>query len=41
MTTNEDDVVDLLLTTSTHTDILFFTNKGKAYRLKIVNTKLV
>ena len=33
MTTNEDDVVDLLLTTSTHTDILFFTNKGKAYRL--------
>ena len=34
MTTNEDDVVDLLLTTSTHTDILFFTNKGKAYRLR-------
>lgn len=34
MTTNTDDVVELLLTTSTHTDILFFTNFGKVYRLR-------
>ena len=34
MTTNEEDVVDLILTTKTHTDILFFTNIGKVYRLR-------
>ncbi|MBE6124165.1 MAG: DNA gyrase subunit A [Erysipelotrichaceae bacterium] len=34
MTTNEADVVDLILTTKTHTDILFFTNVGKVYRLR-------
>ena len=34
ITTNEDDVVDNLLVTSTHTDILFFTNYGKVYRLR-------
>ena len=34
MTTHDDDVVDLMLTTSTHTDILFFTNFGKVYRLR-------
>lgn len=34
MGTNEDDFVEHLLTTSTHDTILFFTNKGKVYRLK-------
>jgi DNA gyrase subunit A len=34
ITTNEDDIVDNLLVTSTHTDILFFTNYGKVYRLR-------
>ncbi|HZG72928.1 MAG TPA: DNA gyrase C-terminal beta-propeller domain-containing protein, partial [Chondromyces sp.] len=34
MGTNEDDLVEHLLTTSTHDTILFFTNKGKVYRLK-------
>ncbi|KHD85009.1 DNA gyrase subunit A [Heyndrickxia ginsengihumi] len=34
MGTNEDDFVEHLLTTSTHDTILFFTNKGKAYRKK-------
>lgn len=34
MGTNEDDFVELLSTTSTHDTILFFTNKGKVYRLK-------
>lgn len=34
ITTNEDDVVDNILVTSTHTDILFFTNYGKVYRLR-------
>ncbi|KKB37481.1 DNA gyrase subunit A [Bacillus thermotolerans] len=34
MGTNEDDVVEQLMTTSTHDTILFFTNKGKVYRLK-------
>lgn len=34
MTTHEDDFVEHLLTTTTHHTILFFTNKGKVYRLK-------
>lgn len=34
ITTNEDDIVDNILVTSTHTDILFFTNYGKVYRLR-------
>lgn len=34
MGTNEHDFVEQLLTTSTHDTILFFTNKGKVYRLK-------
>lgn len=34
MGTNENDFVEQLLTTSTHDTILFFTNKGKVYRLK-------
>ena len=34
MATNNDDVVDRMLVTSTHTDVLFFTNKGKVYRLR-------
>lgn len=34
MGTNEDDFVEHLITTSTHDTILFFTNKGKVYRLK-------
>ncbi|MDD3383366.1 MAG: DNA gyrase subunit A [Bacilli bacterium] len=34
MTTHNDDVVDKMLITSTHTDILFFTNYGKVYRMR-------
>ncbi|SFP90472.1 DNA gyrase subunit A [Salibacterium halotolerans] len=34
MGTNDDDFVEHLFTTSSHQTILFFTNKGKAYRLK-------
>ncbi|MBH9967987.1 DNA gyrase subunit A [Rossellomorea oryzaecorticis] len=34
MGTTGDDFVEHLLTTSTHDTILFFTNKGKAYRAK-------
>ncbi len=33
--TKEEDVVTHLLTTSTHSDLLFFTNRGKAYQLKM------
>ena len=33
--TKEEDVVTHLLKTSTHSDLLFFTNKGKAYQLKM------
>ncbi len=32
MKTKESDVVDLIVHTNTHTDILFFTDKGKVYR---------
>ncbi len=34
MSTNEDDFVEHLITTSTHDTILFFTNRGKVYKTK-------
>lgn len=34
LTTKEDDYVDSLFVTSTHSMILFFTNKGRVYKLK-------
>lgn len=34
MAVNEDDVVDLLITMSTHDYLLLFTNYGKVYRIK-------
>lgn len=34
MTTNEEDFVQNLITMTTHDYILFFTNKGKVYRIK-------
>ena len=34
MSVNEDDVVDFLLTMSTHDYLLMFTNLGKVYRIK-------
>ena len=34
MSTKEDDVVSKVFITSTHNDLLFFSSKGKAYRLK-------
>jgi DNA gyrase subunit A len=34
MKTNEDDLVDMLVHTKTHTDILFFSNFGKVYRIR-------
>lgn len=34
MGTNDDDFVEHLFTTCTHHTLLFFTNKGKVYRLK-------
>jgi len=34
MSTNEEDFVDHMLNLSTHDYIMFFTNKGKVYRLK-------
>jgi len=34
MTTNEEDAIEHLINLSTHDYILFFTNKGKVYRLK-------
>ncbi|WP_142413721.1 DNA gyrase subunit A [Hathewaya massiliensis] len=35
MTTKEDDFVENVFITSTHNNILFFTNKGRAYTLKV------
>lgn len=35
LSTKEEDVVTHLLTTSTHSDLLFFTNEGKAYQIKM------
>ncbi len=37
ITTNEEDFVENLISTSTHSFILFFSNKGKVYRLKGYN----
>ena len=34
MSTHEDDVVEKLVVTNTHTDLLFFTNYGKVYRIR-------
>jgi DNA gyrase subunit A len=34
MTTKEDDFVEHLFTTSTHSNLLFFTNRGRVYKLK-------
>ena len=34
ITTNDSDFVDQILTMNTHDYVLFFTNKGKVYRLK-------
>ncbi len=34
LTTREEDVVDTMFTCSTHAFIMFFTTKGKAYKLK-------
>ena len=34
MTTKEDDFVEHVFITSTHSNLLFFTNRGKAYKLK-------
>ncbi|AKA71243.1 DNA gyrase subunit A [Clostridium scatologenes] len=34
MTTKEDDFVEHMFVTSTHNNILFFTNRGKVYKLK-------
>ena len=35
MTTKEEDFVEHLFTTTTHNFLIFFTNKGKCYRLKV------
>lgn len=34
MNTKEEDFVEYLLTTNTHNHLMFFTNKGKVYRMK-------
>lgn len=34
LSTRENDFIEHIFTTSTHDDLLFFTNKGKYYRLK-------
>ena len=34
MTTKEDDFVEHVMITSTHSDVLFFTNKGRVYKLR-------
>ena len=35
MNTKEEDFITISLTTSTHSDLLFFTNKGKVYQIKM------
>jgi len=35
LNTKEEDFVTIFLTASTHDDLLFFTNKGKAYQIKM------
>jgi DNA gyrase subunit A len=34
LTTKEEDIVEHLFTTTTHKDLLFFTNKGRVFQLK-------
>jgi len=34
LTTRDEDFVERVIVTSTHTDLLFFTNKGKVYQLR-------
>jgi len=34
MTTKEDDFVEQVIITSTHSDVLFFTNRGRVYKLR-------
>ena len=34
MTTKEDDYVEHVMVTSTHSDVLFFTNRGRVYKLR-------
>ena len=34
MTTKEDDFVEHVMVTSTHSDVLFFTNRGRVYKLR-------
>ena len=34
MTTNEEDIVENIISLQTHDHVLFFTNKGKVYRIK-------
>ncbi len=35
LNTKEEDFVTMFLTASTHSDVLFFSNKGKAYQIKM------
>lgn len=35
LNTKEEDFITMSLTTSTHSDLLFFTDKGKAYQIKM------
>ncbi len=35
ISTKEEDFVDIFLTANTHDDLLFFTDKGKAYQIKM------
>ncbi|MCL5435575.1 MAG: DNA gyrase subunit A [Patescibacteria group bacterium] len=35
MTTKEEDIVEHLITASTHDDILFFTNRGRVFQTKV------
>ena len=34
LTTKEEDVVDMLFSTTTHADVMFFTTRGRAFQLK-------
>ena len=34
MSTNDNDIVEIITSTKTHTDLLFFTDKGKVYRTR-------
>lgn len=34
MTTKEEDIIDLLIPASTHDSLIFFTNRGRVFRLK-------